>query len=100
MLALASSGCTASHSFIVRSQDKIEGATASLCGKSIVTRVTSFSATGSFTPSCPGPLIVHVRTTGTVAECTLGYIDSAESSKQFSFSVKGQDCRLTAELPS
>ena len=35
-----------------------------------------------------------------VAECTLGYIDSAESSKQFSFSVKGQECRLTAELPS
>lgn len=100
VVALTLGGCTASHSFVVRSQDKIEGASASICGEPIETSVTSSSVRGRFRPSCPGPLLVHVRTTRTVAECALGYIDSMESSKQFSFSVKSQECHLTAEQAS
>lgn len=100
-LALTLSGCMDRHSFVVRSPEKqVQSATASICGKRIETSVTASSVTGSFTSNCPGPLLVHVRTTESAVECGLGYIDSAESPKQFSFSLRGQDCHLTADQAS
>lgn len=88
----------ATHKILVRGDAyPITAAEASVCGRKFRVEATGEGVSGSFSPTCPGPLVISVRSSGANVECRLGYIDSSEPAKEFEFLVKNGACTLVRD---